>query len=56
MTYQPTPHKTEGGNRKAWTADDTTRQVLELVLIELQKINVQLALMNDTVLGDGDQI
>lgn len=56
MTYQPTPIKTEGGQKKAVTADDVTQQLLELILAELHKVNIQLALMNDTVLDTGDSL
>lgn len=56
MTYQPVPTKVEGGVRKTRSSDDATLQVLELILVELSKINTQLALMNDTVLNTGDSL
>lgn len=56
MAYQPTPTKTEGGQLKAVTADEVTQQLLELILAELQQVNVQLALMNDTALDTGDSL
>ncbi|KKK52530.1 hypothetical protein LCGC14_3104010 [marine sediment metagenome] len=47
MTYQPTPLKTEGGQRKAWTSDDDVEHLLREILAELKALNLQLSLMND---------
>ena len=48
--------RVEGGQRKVATSDVVTRNVLQLAMLELQKVNVQLALMNDTVLNTGDSL
>lgn len=56
MTYQPQPIKTEGGQKKTRSADDSTQQLLEQILNALHQINIQLALMTDTVLNDGEQL
>jgi hypothetical protein len=55
MAYQPIPLKTEGGERKAVVSDDKVEQLLTEILVELRKVNVQLALMNDNVVS-GDEI
>ena len=56
MVYQPPTTKIEGGERKTKTADEITQQLLEQVLVALNKINIQLALMNDTVIDEGEQL
>lgn len=55
MAYQPTPIKTEGGRKKAVVSDESVEQLLTEILVELRKVNVQLALMNDNVVS-GDEI
>lgn len=55
MTYKPQPTKTEGGQTKAVVSDDKVEQLLTEILIEVRKMNVQLALMNDTVVS-GDEL
>ncbi len=56
MAYQPQPTKVEGGQTKVKSADDATQQLLEQILAALCQINVQLALMTDTVLSDDEQL
>lgn len=45
MTYQPTPQKTEGGQREAIVSDDNSQIILEQILKELKKMNIHLQLM-----------
>lgn len=54
MTYKPIPTRTEGGQKKAVVSDDSGRQLLAQILIELQKINTQLALMNENIVAESD--
>lgn len=54
MTYKPQPIKTEGGQQKAIVSDDNVEQLLAEILVELRKVNTQLALMNDNVVS-GDE-
>lgn len=44
------------GQNQVRTFDDKTQQSLNRIILELQKINTQLALMNDTVLDTGDSL
>lgn len=55
MTYQPQPIKTEGGQKKTRVSDDSVEQLLAEILMELRKVNTQLALMNDNVVT-GDEL
>lgn len=55
MAYQPTPIKTEGGQKKAVVSDDKVEQLLTEILVELRKVTVQLALMNENVVS-GDEL
>lgn len=53
MTYKPQPTKVEGGETKARVSDDNVEQLLSEMLVELRKVNVQLATMTDNaVTGD----
>lgn len=52
MTYQPAPLKTEGGQREARVSDDNVEQLLVEILTELRRVNLQLALMNDTIVPE----
>lgn len=56
MAYQPQPIKTEGGQKKTRSADDSTQQLLEHILLVLNQINIQLALMTDTTLSEDEQL
>lgn len=55
MAYKPQPTKTEGGQEKAVVSDDKVAQLLTEILVEQHKVNVQLALMNDSVVT-GDEL
>ncbi len=55
MAYQPTPTKTEGGQKKAVVSDDKVEQLLTEILLEVRKVKVQLALMNENVVT-GDEV
>lgn len=54
MTYKPTPIKTEGGRNMAIVSDDDGRDLLNRILVELQKINTQLALINDEEITESE--
>jgi len=47
MSYQPTPQKVEGGQREAIVSDDNVQQLLNAILKELKKMNIQLELLSD---------
>lgn len=55
MAYKPTPTKTEGGQKKAVVSDDKVEQLLTEILVEMRKINTQLASMTDNVVS-GDEL
>lgn len=54
MTYQPQPIQESGGQKRAWTADDETRELLKMVLIELRIMNLHLSDMTDNVFDSQD--
>ena len=56
MVYQPQPLKTEGGKTKAVVSDESVEQLLQRILSALDQVNVQLALMNDTVINEGESL
>ena len=56
MTYQPQPTKVKGGQTEVRAADEDTQQLLERILIALNQINIQLALMTDNVIDEGEQL
>ena len=56
MTYQPQPIKTEGGQKETRVSDDNVQQLLAVILDELRKLNTQLALMNDTIVQEGESL
>jgi len=50
MSYIPLPQKTEGGQREAIVSDDNVQSLLEQVLKELKKANLQLAFLTDNII------
>lgn len=56
MTHKPQPIKVKGGQAEVSTSDMDSRQLLERILIALDQINIQLALMNDTVIDEGEHL
>lgn len=54
MTYKPQPTKVEGGETKARVSDDNVEQLLAEILVEIRKINTQLAMMTDNIVSDGE--
>ena len=56
MAYQPHPSVTQGGQVKSVTTDETAQQILKFLLAELQKMNIQLALMNDNIIDEGESL
>ena len=47
MTFRSVPQKTSGGQDEIWSADEQTRELLSLMLLELKKITFQLSLITD---------
>ena len=45
---------TEGGISKIQTKDDISQNIFELILIELQKMNIQLSLVTDNEIKESD--
>lgn len=56
MVYQSQPIKVEGGQTKEVVSDDSVEQLLQRILLALDKVNAQLALMNDTVINEGESL
>jgi len=54
MTYKPQPIKVEGGQEEVRTSDDNVEGLLESILIELRKLNLYHALMNDITIKNHD--
>jgi hypothetical protein len=54
MTYQLSPIQTAGGQRRVWTADDETRELLRLILAELRIMNLHLSTMTDNEFDSKD--
>lgn len=54
MTYQPQPIQESGGQKRTWTADDETRELLKLILTELRIANLHLSVMTDNVFDSKD--
>lgn len=54
MAYKPTPIQETGGQKRAWTADDETRELLKMVLTELRIMNLHLSVMTDNVFDSTD--
>ena len=57
MSYQPIPTEVDGsGTREVITSDDDAQQMMALILNELRKINLQLALLTGTTIKDGERL
>ena len=54
MSHIIDPTDTEGGQQDSRVSDDNAQQLLVKVLEELKKMNLYLAMMNDTVLDNSD--
>lgn len=54
MTYKPQPTKVEGGETKARVSDDNVEQLFSEMLVELRKINTQLATITGNVVSGND--
>jgi len=52
MTYMPQPQKIEGGQPQSVVSDDAAQQILEDILKELKKMNIQLTLLTDNRVTD----
>ena len=47
MAYKPTSQKVESGQIEAIVSDDNVQQLLNAILKELKKMNIQLELLSD---------
>lgn len=54
MSYSPTPLQESGGQLRAWTADDETRELLRKILEEIRIMNLHLSAMTDNVFDSKD--
>jgi hypothetical protein len=54
VAYQPTPIQEDGGQQRAWTADDETRELLKMILVELRIMNLHNAVKTDNVFDSKD--
>ena len=52
MSYFKNPEKVEGGQRKVEMRDDNTQELLEKILQELMKININLSILSDNYIRD----
>ena len=52
MTYIPQPQQIEGNQSKVVVTDWNTQQLLENVIKELQKMNIQMELLSDNRVTD----
>lgn len=54
MAYQPIPTKTEGGQKKAVTSDDSVEELLWAILTEIKMMNVHLSVITELENEDVD--
>jgi hypothetical protein len=54
MAYKPMPIQESGGQKRTWTADDETREVLKMILTELRIVNLHLSVMTDNLFDSKD--
>lgn len=54
MAYKPQPLQTSGGQERVWTADDETRELLKMILVELRIMNLHNAVKTDNVFDSDD--
>lgn len=54
MTYQPMPLQEAGDQKRIWSADDETRELLKVILAELRIMNLHLSVMTDNVFTQND--
>lgn len=54
MSHIVNPTDTEGGQQDVRVSDDNTQQLLLSILKEVKKMNLYLALLNDTILTNSD--
>ena len=53
-TYIGNPKVTEGGQRKVVITDKSARELLEEILTELKKLNIQISLITDNQIEESD--
>lgn len=54
MTYKPMPLQTAGGQKRIWSADDETRELLKMILVELRIMNLHNSVKTDNVFDSTD--
>jgi hypothetical protein len=54
MSYDPLPVQTSGGQERVWTADDETRELLKMILVELRIMNLHHTVQTDNVFDSTD--
>jgi hypothetical protein len=54
MSYFPNPQATKGGQNKVITTDWNAEELLREILIELKKLNLQMALITDSEIKESD--
>lgn len=54
MAYKPTPTKTEGGQKKVVSSDDSVKDLLLMILNEMKIMNVHLSLITDNQIVESD--
>jgi len=54
MTYIPLPQDVEGGQTKVLTTDSGVKELLLEVIKELKIMNIQLNILTDTEIEEGD--
>jgi len=54
MSHIVNPTETEGAKTENLVSDDNVQELLEKMLVELKKISLHLAFMNDNIINDSE--
>ncbi len=54
MTYQPVPITEAGGQKRIWSADEETRELLRKILLEIRKLVAHAEIVTGEAIIDGD--
>ena len=54
MTYTPMPTVTEGGEQRVITTDPNNRELMNLLLLQLLKLNTYMELLTDESIDDDE--
>jgi hypothetical protein len=54
MSYIPLPQEKENTKDKVLVTDQTVKELLGAILIELKRMNVQFEILTETIVEEGD--